>query len=83
MDRVFRAGANPLTEGEDCWWIVNYKTAHADNIDPAQALPDLRRLFAPQVEVYGQVLRNLHGNPTTIHAGLYYPRMLLFDWWEL
>ena len=83
VDRVFRAGSNPLTEGQDCWWIVDYKTAHAGNIDPAAALPGLRRLFAPQVEAYAQILRNLHGRATPIHAGLYYPRMLQLDWWEL
>jgi len=34
---------------DDCWWIIDYKTAHADNMDPAQALPGLRQLFAPRL----------------------------------
>jgi len=83
VDRVFKAGAAPLTEGEDSWWIVDYKTAHADNVDPAQALPELRALFSPQLETYATFLRNLHGKQAKIRAGLYYPRMLLLDWWEL
>ncbi len=83
VDRVFRAGARPDSEGEDCWWIVDYKTAHADDVDPAAALRDLRRLFAPQVEAYATILRKLHGADTPIRLGLYYPRMLLLDWWEL
>jgi ATP-dependent exoDNAse (exonuclease V) beta subunit len=83
VDRIFQAGSAPCTEGEDCWWIVDYKTAHASNIDPAQALPELRRLFAPQVEAYSELLRKLHGMETRIIAGLYYPRMLLLDWWKL
>jgi ATP-dependent exoDNAse (exonuclease V) beta subunit len=83
VDRVFQAGPSPCTEGEDCWWIVDYKTAHADNMDPAQALPELRQLFAPQVEAYSELLRKLHSAETRILAGLYYPRMLLLDWWEL
>jgi ATP-dependent exoDNAse (exonuclease V) beta subunit len=83
VDRVFRSGLEPRSEGDDCWWVVDYKTAREDEADPGQLLPRLRELFAPQVEAYGAVLRNLHGRDVMIHAGLYYPRMLLFDWWEL
>jgi len=83
VDRVFRAGPQPQSEGEDCWWIIDYKTAHADNLDPAVALPELRKLFAPQLEAYATILRNLHGQDAILRAGLYYPRMLLLDWWKL
>jgi ATP-dependent helicase/nuclease subunit A len=83
VDRVFRAGLTPQIEGSDSWWIIDYKTAHADNVDPAVVLPQLRPLFAPQLGAYTKVLRNLHGADAQIHAGLYYPRMLLFDWWEI
>jgi ATP-dependent exoDNAse (exonuclease V) beta subunit len=83
MDRVFLSGSAPGSEGEDCWWIIDYKSAHADNTDPAEALPAFRALFAPQIEAYANVLRNLHGADARIFAGLYYPRMLLLDWWEL
>ena len=83
VDRVFRAGLDPLSEDENVWWIVDYKTAHADDLDPAAALPELRKLFAPQIEAYAHILRNLHGQDAPIRAGLYYPRMFLLDWWEL
>jgi ATP-dependent exoDNAse (exonuclease V) beta subunit len=83
VDRVFRAGPTPGTERGDCWWIIDYKTAHADDVDPAQAMPALREVFAPQVEAYGQLLRNLHGAEACVFAGLYYPRMQMLDWWEL
>lgn len=83
VDRIFRAGLAPGTEGEDCWWIVDYKTAHDENANPAEALPALRKIFAPQLEAYAAVLRNLRGADTPICAGLYYPRMLLLDWWQL
>ncbi len=82
VDRVFRAGLEPLTEGTDAWWIVDYKTAHADELDQA-ALPELRRIFAPQLEAYATILRQLHGAETPMCAALYYPRMSLFDWWEI
>ncbi|MGA3081444.1 MAG: UvrD-helicase domain-containing protein [Terracidiphilus sp.] len=86
VDRVFKAGSTPGADGDDCWWIIDYKTAHADNMDPATALPALRALFAPQLEAYAEVLRNLRGADAAgggLRAGLYYPRMLLLDWWEL
>jgi ATP-dependent helicase/nuclease subunit A len=83
VDRVFRAGPNPLSEGDQAWWIIDYKTAHADGLDPAAALPQLRATFAPQLLVYAEILRKLHGTDARVRAGLYYPRMLLFDWWEI
>jgi ATP-dependent exoDNAse (exonuclease V) beta subunit len=83
VDRVFQAGPTPGSDGDDCWWIIDYKTAHADNLDPAKALPMLRSLFAPQLEAYAEVLRQLRGADARIFAGLYYPRMALLDCWEL
>jgi ATP-dependent exoDNAse (exonuclease V) beta subunit len=83
VDRVYRAGSAPGSDGENYWWIIDYKSAQAEEIDPASALPQLRALFAPQVEAYGELLRNLHGPETRVFAGLYYPLMLVLDWWEL
>jgi ATP-dependent exoDNAse (exonuclease V) beta subunit len=83
VDRVFRAGLTPGSDGEEAWWIVDYKAAQAAEPDAATALPGLRELFAPQVEAYARILRNLHGEGAVLRAGLYYPRMLLFDWWEM
>jgi ATP-dependent exoDNAse (exonuclease V) beta subunit len=83
VDRVFQAGPTPGAKGEDCWWIIDYKTTYAGNLDPAEALPRLRELFAPQLEAYAGILRNLHGGDAQLIAGLYYPRMALLDWWEI
>jgi ATP-dependent helicase/nuclease subunit A len=87
VDRVFRAGPHPRLAAsspeEDTWWIIDYKTAHEDGLDPAASLPELRRQFAPQIEAYAAVLRNLRGAGISLCAGLYYPRMALFDWWQL
>ena len=86
VDRVFRAGNAPLAGAppeKSTWWIIDYKTAHEEGLDPASALPELRRTFAPQVEAYAKLLRNLYGTETPVRAGLYYPRMSLLDWWEL
>jgi ATP-dependent exoDNAse (exonuclease V) beta subunit len=83
IDRLFKAGATPNAAGENFWWIIDYKTAHADTEADATALAKLRPLFAPQLAGYAAVLRGIHGPDAQIRAGLYYPRMLLFDWWEL
>ena len=83
VDRLFRAGLLPLSTGAEAWWIIDYKTAHANIPDPTAALPQLRATFAPQLQAYAQALRNLHGTDAPIRAGLYYPRMSLFDWWEV
>jgi len=83
VDRVFRGGAAPMADGDSVWWLIDYKTAHEDGPDRATALPKLRALFAPQLEAYAAVLRNLHGANAMVRAGLYYPRMLEFDWWEI
>lgn len=83
VDRVFRAGSSPQSDDPDCWWIIDYKTAHDEAADARDNLPRLRDLFSPQIEAYAAVLRKLHGRGASIRAGLYYPRMALFDWWEV
>jgi hypothetical protein len=83
IDRLFQAGAAPEAEGESFWWIIDYKTAHAPTEDHSETLAELRPLFAPQLTAYATVLRGMHGADAQIRAGLYYPRMGEFDWWEL
>ncbi len=83
VDRIFRAGAEPTALQENVWWIIDFKTAHADNVNPAITLPEFRRKFGPQLETYAAIMRKLHGPDAQLRAGLYYPRMSLFDWWEI
>jgi ATP-dependent exoDNAse (exonuclease V) beta subunit len=90
VDRVFRAGYEPLSEAANTWWIIDYKTALAGSPEdgrledePTTELSRLRPFFARQLEAYAQMLRNLHGPDSILRAGLYYPRMLQLDWWEL
>jgi ATP-dependent exoDNAse (exonuclease V) beta subunit len=78
-DRVFKAGEQPLSASGNIWWIVDYKTAHEEEVN----LADLRPRFAPQLETYARVLRNLRGADAKVCAGLYYPRMRKLDWWEM
>jgi ATP-dependent helicase/nuclease subunit A len=82
VDRIFRGGLKPLSEGQQAWWIIDYKTAYTESLD-STALSDLRALFAPQLETYASILRHSEDRSLPILAGLYYPRMSLFDWWEV
>ena len=83
VDRVFRAGLEAGSEGDEAWWIVDYKTAHAEGLDSEKVLGGLRALFAPQLEAYARILRGLHGMDAVIRAGLYYARAKKFDWWAI
>lgn len=83
VDRLFRSGLEPLQSGDEALWIIDYKTAHADNLDAKSALPTFRATYSPQLQAYASVLRNLHGPQFQLRAGLYFPRMSLFDWWEI
>jgi len=47
------------------------------------ALSTLREAFAPQLEIYASLLRNLRPSGAPLRAGLYYPRIPAFDWWEI
>ena len=82
-DRVFRAGDSPLATGHDCWWIVDWKTAQADEGSQRASLEALRAAFAPQLEAYAVFLRRIHGENVPVRAGLYYPRMKTLDWWRI
>jgi hypothetical protein len=86
VDRVFQAGSTPGAEGEECWWIIDYKTAHAGNLGPAQALQEFRKLFSPQVLAYAGLQPNMQGKDASgcsIRVGLYYPLMSQLDWWKI
>lgn len=80
-DRVFRAGELGSASGET-WWVIDYKTAHPEGANTAALIKELRPVFAPQLQIYAQFLRKLHGNEIDVRAGLYYPRLLMFDWWK-
>ncbi len=83
VDRLFRAGLEPLQPGDDALWIIDYKTAQADKLDAQSALPEFHATYRPQLQAYADVLRNLYGPQVQLRAGLYFPRMSLFDWWEI
>jgi ATP-dependent exoDNAse (exonuclease V) beta subunit len=78
-DRTFRAGASPLAMGQDCYWIVDYKTGSSGT--SAADIAALRERHAPQLEMYASAIRQLHGEDALIRTAIYYPRLRTLDWW--
>jgi ATP-dependent helicase/nuclease subunit A len=92
-DRVFfdspLSAADAAQAPKPVWWIIDYKTSHAGGadlkIDTGQRafLSAHRERHGGQLAAYAQVLRGLTGSSSiAIRAGLYYPRLLLFDSWD-
>lgn len=75
------------------WWIVDYKTSHAEGMDLSSDagrsafLKAHRQQHLGQLELYARMLRHLQeaaGEPASrVRAGLFYPRLGLFDFWEV
>jgi hypothetical protein len=82
-DRVFRGGMEPLEQGDSVWWIVDYKTTQSPAGDLDTALAASRTVYAPQLETYARVLRQLRGVDIPVRVGLYYPTWAKLDFWEL
>ncbi|HEX3985018.1 MAG TPA: UvrD-helicase domain-containing protein [Acidobacteriaceae bacterium] len=79
-DRVFRAGPSPLAEGEDVFWIIDYKTSPGPS--GALFLAQERSRYAPQLEAYARILRAMHGQEIVLRSGLYYPALSVLDYWD-
>jgi ATP-dependent exoDNAse (exonuclease V) beta subunit len=80
-DRVFRAGAEPLQEGMDCFWVVDYKTSSYSGSDVAGFIAEQRAFYEPQLASYGTALRKLHGEELQLRFGLYFPRIGRLEYW--
>ena len=81
-DRVFFAPPH-TADGPAVWWIVDYKTSHlllTEEDAKRKFLEEHRLLYAGQLESYAQLLRGMRGT-VEIRAGIFYPRLLLFDHW--
>ncbi len=80
------------------WWILDYKTTGAalaglaaQTTPPApellQFLAEHRQQFAPQLELYGELLARMllaGAQPAApIHLGIYYPLLRRLDHWQM
>ena len=87
IDRLFQAGEQPHSQFEEAkepvWWIIDYKSGQGTERLTSEELPAQRQFYAPQIETYARVLRELRGDEISICGGIYYPRPVLLDWWKI
>ena len=83
-DRVFCAGPEPGSYKIDppIWWIIDYKSSLTAPCLADRPLSELRALFAPQLEEYSRIFKDLHAEVTRVFMGIYYPQLGVFDWWK-
>ena len=83
VDRVFRAGVAPLTWGEECLWIIDYKSGgEADGITADAYVEDQKTLWRPQLEAYGAALRAMRGEQLPQRYALFFPELQRLAWWR-
>ena len=89
IDRIFCAGSEPHTPGEDFLWIVDYKTsAPHSSASLEDFLVHQRAAYAPQLETYARILTQLphppdRPAPKEVRLALYYPTLPRLLWWPL
>ncbi len=88
-DRIFLGGEVPGAAGEECLWIVDYKTAAPSGAeDRATFLTRSREQYGAQLETYSRVLRAADlsaSDPSAVQRqhrlAIYHPALPYLDWW--
>jgi ATP-dependent exoDNAse (exonuclease V) beta subunit len=73
MDRTFRAGPEPLTDGEDFLWVIDYKSSDRSAAGLEAFLADERVQYAKQLQGYARMMHLAHGESLQLRLALYYP----------
>jgi ATP-dependent helicase/nuclease subunit A len=77
LDRIFRAGATPLADGDDYLWIVDYKTTTHGGGNIEAFLQGERAKYSAQMETYARVFKM----EDKVRLALYYPLLSQLIWW--
>jgi ATP-dependent exoDNAse (exonuclease V) beta subunit len=80
LDRVFRAGHEPLAAGSDCLWIIDYKTTTHGSKGVEEFLAEERLKYGPQMLAYARMMHS-EAEPGRLRVGLYYPMLPKLVWW--
>jgi ATP-dependent helicase/nuclease subunit A len=80
LDRVFRAGHEPLAAGSDCLWIIDYKTTTHGSKGVEEFLAEERLKYGPQMAAYARMMHS-EAEPGQLRVGLYYPMLSKLVWW--
>ena len=81
LDRVFVAGQRPLDAGNDCLWIIDYKTAAHGHEGVEEFLAEERVKYEAQLEAYARMMRD-RVETGRLRVGLYYAMLPRLVWWE-
>ncbi len=81
VDRMFLAGAAPMTSGTEVLWIIDFKTASHGLGQVEEFLVEERKQYADQMQVYGDIARAVYSDHPEVRLGLYYPLLSRFVWW--
>jgi ATP-dependent helicase/nuclease subunit A len=82
VDRTFVAGAVPGVGGQECVWIVDFKTTEQGSRGDAEFEAAEKVKYRAQMEAYAGVRRWMPGGEKPIRLGLYYPLVPRLVWWE-
>lgn len=78
LDRIFLAGPEPLSQGDEFLWIVDYKTATHGRGDIDEFLQLERTKYAAQLDAYASTFRT---SGYELRLALYYPLLQRLIWW--
>lgn len=82
IDRTFRAGTEPLSAGDNCCWIVDYKTAEPAGEETGEFLAQEKSHYEKQLTTYAQIKQMELGSHVPIYLALYYPLLRQLIWWK-
>jgi ATP-dependent helicase/nuclease subunit A len=73
VDRTFIAGDAPLSPGQDCIWIIDFKTSEQGSRSDAEFEATETSKYREQLEAYAALRRALPEGHLPIRLGLFYP----------
>jgi ATP-dependent helicase/nuclease subunit A len=73
VDRTFVAGEEPQSSGNDCIWIIDFKTSEQGSRSDAEFEATEMAKYKSQLEAYATLRRALPDEGVPIRLGLFYP----------
>lgn len=80
VDRMFLGGRKPLDAGDDCLWIIDYKTATHGREGVDEFLAKEQVKYGAQMEAYARIMTS-RVEIGRLRVGLYYPMLARLVWW--
>ena len=82
-DRIFHAGSEPRTPGDDFLWIIDFKTSTHSGSGLEEFLAKQREAYAPQLEAYARILAPARSmSLDNVRLALYFPTLPRLLWWK-